>query len=366
MDISFTLAGCLLHSHPLYIRKGSQSISSPSLSEGSAKISISSGAPKLGHLFPLATRLESEEEVRGAHSRRITMKFIKVLVLLLLASVHDFTPVSSDDSHESVEKGEHDTEEPSTDKETTTTKTSTANQTTTQAGTTESTASSTQIETTTTTPTAAQTNVTVASTPPKTTSQPPEDGKTEASTLSAKTTEHSAMTSSAIVLTHNETLKNENESTHSSNSGNHSQNTTEMETGQHVTEKARTDKGQHVTEKATTDKGQHDTEKARTDKAVPSGTPEDPKNGAGSHTDTDKKVPKSDKKLWWILLPVLLVGGAAAIVLKFKGKKIHDHTETIDIGTENASFQSRPESTKDGVMLLGMKSSGDEENAAAR
>nr|XP_046237195.1 uncharacterized protein LOC124054823 isoform X11 [Scatophagus argus] len=239
MDISFTLAGCLLHSHPLYIRKGSQSISSPSLSEGSAKISISSGAPKLGHLFPLATRLESEEEVRGAHSRRITMKFIKVLVLLLLASVHDFTPVSSDDSHESVEKGEHDTEEPSTDK------------------------------------------------------------------------------------------------------------------------------GQHVTEKARTDKGQHDTEKARTDK-VPSGTPEDPKNGAGSHTDTDKKVPKSDKKLWWILLPVLLVGGAAAIVLKFKGKKIHDHTETIDIGTENASFQSRPESTKDGVMLLGMKSSGDEENAAAR
>ncbi|XP_042367772.1 proteoglycan 4-like [Plectropomus leopardus] len=74
----------------------------------------------------------------------------------------------------------------------------------------------------------------------------------------------------------------------------------------------------------------------------------------------------SDKRLWWILLPISLVGAAVAIVLKFKCKKIHDHTEAIDTGTENASFQSRPESTKDGVMLLGVKSSGGEENAAAR
>ncbi|XP_061817052.1 uncharacterized protein [Nerophis lumbriciformis] len=72
----------------------------------------------------------------------------------------------------------------------------------------------------------------------------------------------------------------------------------------------------------------------------------------------------TDKRLWWILLPILLIGAATVIVLKFKCKKVHDHTETMDTGTENASFQSRPESTKDGVMLLGVKSSVGEENAA--
>lgn len=65
-------------------------------------------------------------------------------------------------------------------------------------------------------------------------------------------------------------------------------------------------------------------------------------------------------------MPVLLVAFALIIVLRFKCKKVADHTDTIDTGTENASFQSRPESTKDGVMLLGVKSSGAEENAAAR
>ncbi|XP_061769684.1 uncharacterized protein LOC133560779 isoform X1 [Nerophis ophidion] len=72
----------------------------------------------------------------------------------------------------------------------------------------------------------------------------------------------------------------------------------------------------------------------------------------------------TDQRFWWLLLPILLVGGAAVIVLKSKCKKVHDHTETMDTGTENASFQSRPESTKDGVMLLGVKSSVGEENAA--
>ncbi|KAM9425321.1 uncharacterized protein KZ484_008916 isoform 2-T2 [Pholidichthys leucotaenia] len=93
-----------------------------------------------------------------------------------------------------------------------------------------------------------------------------------------------------------------------------------------------------------------------------------PQNGdAGTQMGNDEKtVPESDKRLWWIVLPVLLVAGAAAIFFKFKSKKVHDHTETLDTGTENASFQSRPESTKDGVMLLGVKSSGGEENAAAR
>lgn len=64
----------------------------PSLSKGSAKISISGGAPQLGHLFHLATWLESEGEVRGVHGGRNNMKTIRVLVLLLLASVHVFTP----------------------------------------------------------------------------------------------------------------------------------------------------------------------------------------------------------------------------------------------------------------------------------
>ncbi|XP_054457517.1 proteoglycan 4-like isoform X2 [Anoplopoma fimbria] len=77
-------------------------------------------------------------------------------------------------------------------------------------------------------------------------------------------------------------------------------------------------------------------------------------------------LPAKDNRLWWILLPVLLVGAAAIIVLRFTCKKIHDHSETIDTGTENASFQSRPESTKDAVLLLGMKSSFGEENAASR
>ncbi|XP_075891476.1 uncharacterized protein LOC142894166 [Nelusetta ayraudi] len=89
-------------------------------------------------------------------------------------------------------------------------------------------------------------------------------------------------------------------------------------------------------------------------------------NGAGSQTGNEKETPKSDKRLWWILLPALLGATAAVLYLKFKSKKVHDDTETMDTGTENASFHNRPESSKDGVMLLGVKSSGGEENATAR
>lgn len=35
---------------------------------------------------------------------------------------------------------------------------------------------------------------------------------------------------------------------------------------------------------------------------------------------------------------------------------------SLSLNLHSASFQSRPESTKDGVMLLGVKSSGGEEN----
>ncbi|XP_041724131.1 mucin-2 isoform X3 [Coregonus clupeaformis] len=78
---------------------------------------------------------------------------------------------------------------------------------------------------------------------------------------------------------------------------------------------------------------------------------------------TTSRPEEKENKLLWILLPVLGVVVAAVIfVLRFKCMKVHDHTEATDNGTENASFQSRPDSTKDGVMLLGVKSSG----AAAR
>ncbi|KAG7243296.1 hypothetical protein INR49_011751 [Caranx melampygus] len=166
--------------HPLYVRKGSQCISSPSLSKGSAKISISSGA---WTPFPFATQSKSEGEVRRVHIHRITMKTNGVLLLLLLASLQAFTQAST---------------------------------------------------------------------------QPPAG-------------------------------------------------------------------------------------------SVPT----------SSNTQT---IPQSNM-LWWILLPVALLAAlAVAAFLKFKRKKVNECTETIDTGTENASFQSRPESTKDGVMLLGVKPSGGEEN----
>ncbi|XP_056884464.1 uncharacterized protein LOC130523314 isoform X16 [Takifugu flavidus] len=86
----------------------------------------------------------------------------------------------------------------------------------------------------------------------------------------------------------------------------------------------------------------------------------------GSQTGSDRKTAQPDKQLWWILLPGLLVAAAAAIYLKFRSKKVHGQTEIMETGMENASFQSRPESAKDGVMLLGVKSSAGDENAAAR
>ncbi|XP_024143220.1 endochitinase A isoform X2 [Oryzias melastigma] len=91
---------------------------------------------------------------------------------------------------------------------------------------------------------------------------------------------------------------------------------------------------------------------------------ETPRDGVKEKTTDEGEV--ADKRLWWLVLPAVVIAGAAAIFFKFKSKKVHHHTETIDTGTENASFQSRPESSKDGVMLLGVKSSGGEEHAAAR
>nr|XP_046185188.1 uncharacterized protein LOC124014350 isoform X10 [Oncorhynchus gorbuscha] len=106
-----------------------------------------------------------------------------------------------------------------------------------------------------------------------------------------------------------------------------------------------------------------------------SSSPQAPVNSASPYTkDNDQDKVKDnkntdhvDKNLLWILLPVLaLVGAAVVVLLKSKCMKDHDHTEITDNGTENASFQSRPDNAKDGVMLLGVKSSGGEDNAAAR
>ncbi|KAL0970348.1 hypothetical protein UPYG_G00240780 [Umbra pygmaea] len=90
--------------------------------------------------------------------------------------------------------------------------------------------------------------------------------------------------------------------------------------------------------------------------------------GPGQVTATKEPATlKSNYKLLWILLPVLVVVVAALIfIFKYNCMKVHNHTDVTDNGTENASFQSRPESSKDGVMLLGVKSSVTEDNAAAR
>ncbi|KAG7462016.1 hypothetical protein MATL_G00197480 [Megalops atlanticus] len=99
----------------------------------------------------------------------------------------------------------------------------------------------------------------------------------------------------------------------------------------------------------------------------PQQTNENPQtNGNDSQMKEDQ--PKSDKKMLWILLPVLGVLVAAVIfVVKSKCMNGSSHTDAAENGTENASFQSRSDCNKDGVMLLGVKtSSGGEDNAAAR
>ncbi|XP_034159976.2 mucin-1 isoform X2 [Pangasianodon hypophthalmus] len=89
-----------------------------------------------------------------------------------------------------------------------------------------------------------------------------------------------------------------------------------------------------------------------------------------SAAPTENNVNKSAKGgnsdlryLWFLVLGVAVL--ALGIYLKFRCFKVQQHpVQTMDHGTENASFQ-RTESNKDGVMLLGVKSGG-EENAAAK
>ncbi|XP_022533957.2 uncharacterized protein LOC111194343 isoform X7 [Astyanax mexicanus] len=85
---------------------------------------------------------------------------------------------------------------------------------------------------------------------------------------------------------------------------------------------------------------------------------------AGESSSTPKPDTPDNKKYFWILLPVGVAFLAVAMYFRYKFFKVHHHPETTDNGTENASFQ-RTESNRDGVTLLGVKSSGTEEGAAA-
>ncbi|XP_037400745.1 uncharacterized protein DDB_G0284671-like isoform X7 [Pygocentrus nattereri] len=82
-----------------------------------------------------------------------------------------------------------------------------------------------------------------------------------------------------------------------------------------------------------------------------------------SSPSTSSMLQKADMKYFWLLLLVGVAGVCAFIYIRCKKKS--PRAETTDSGTENASFQ-RTESNKDGVMLLGVKSSGSEANAAAK
>ncbi|XP_053537276.1 uncharacterized protein LOC128632965 isoform X4 [Ictalurus punctatus] len=78
------------------------------------------------------------------------------------------------------------------------------------------------------------------------------------------------------------------------------------------------------------------------------------------HQSKGQSLKATGTKYLWFL--VCLVFAAVAVVIYFKCFKAKHHpVETMNHGTENASFQ-RTESNKDGVMLLGVKSGG-EENA---
>ncbi|MCI4377514.1 hypothetical protein PGIGA_G00204420 [Pangasianodon gigas] len=89
-------------------------------------------------------------------------------------------------------------------------------------------------------------------------------------------------------------------------------------------------------------------------------------SAAPTENNVNKSAEEGDsdfRYLWFLVLGVAVV--AVVIYLKFRCFKVQQHpVQTMDHGTENASFQ-RTESNKDGVMLLGVKSGG-EENAAAK
>ncbi|XP_065806906.1 putative uncharacterized protein DDB_G0290521 isoform X1 [Labrus bergylta] len=315
------------------------------------------------------------------------MKTARVVVLVLLAFVHNLTPVSSEESEPSksetgvspgdsgqlksdktpVAPAQTPTPTPAPTPAPTPTTTPTPTPTLTLTGT----KAGGLLTVSTAAPTTARITPALSSVSPNGNASVTE----KPAPPTAVPTDHKAVTGTPAVvdLPNNDTMKNGTGQPRSSQhpisiSGNDS---TEIINANDT----KTQKGiEETTEKQKTGKGTTNTAPVSHQTVISSMMPHTEKGeakekGAGSQTGNGEKPPppeKSDKRLWLILLPVFLVAAAAAIVLNFKCKKIHNHTETIDTGTENASFQSRPESTKDGVMLLGVKSSGGEENAAAR
>ncbi|XP_074479517.1 uncharacterized protein LOC141760540 isoform X2 [Sebastes fasciatus] len=309
------------------------------------------------------------------------MKTIRVLVLLLLASVHVFTPVSS--KHPVAPSATPDT------KSITSSAASAKNPTTAQSAIPTVVPSATP-----TVATAAAAAPTAPAAPAATTPAPAPAATTAATTLAhvsstahrddtnkpngagepqvstpaptktastiAASTDQKVATPTSLVVTQTDAEKNDSLQPRS-----HGQQSSLPDSG--ISSSVETTEPQVTISPPPAPSGPT----APTQTIPSSGTPQQPgikdKDTKGPQTGNDEKVPpKSDKRLWWIVLPALLVAAAAAIVLKFKCKKMHDHTETIDNGTENASFQSRTETSKDGVMLLGVKSSAGEQNAAAR
>nr|XP_020479411.1 mucin-5AC-like [Monopterus albus] len=264
------------------------------------------------------------------------MKTVRVLVLLLLASVHVFTPVSSDVNSTAVSVMSS-TSPPAAPTDPVNTTIASENETKSLL-----TSNTTTVQTTAKAP-----NQTV------TVSTAPDLNRTDNGTLGSKhLLPSSPPTPSPTPHVHTRTV---------------TQISTKEPQGQdESTEKPKTSKGATTpTPPPTPGHFNMSTHGTTPHPKVQSGENEKAtEKGSGSQTSEEKKP---DKRLWWILLPVCLVGAfAAAVVLKYKSKKIHNHTESIDTGLENASFQSRPESTKDCVMLLGVKPSGGEESAAAR
>ncbi|KAL3046530.1 hypothetical protein OYC64_004507 [Pagothenia borchgrevinki] len=292
------------------------------------------------------------------------MKTIRVLVLLLLVSVHVFTPVSS--AGEAVNQTTTaDPNRPTTPKEVTsapltaTIKAPTATTTTTTAP-----------------PTASPTAPTTASPIAAATTASPAAAATTASPAPASPAPAASPTAAAATPPATPTpvsTTGPNDATTKSPDETHK---TATPTATSTDKKVNTSPAVHVNRTEAennplqpTSPHQPTTVNPLDNKTIGNpGHQNETSQDAGSQTGKDlpEEPTKSDKRLWWIVLPVLLVAAAAFILLKFQCKKIHGHTETIDTGTENASFQSRPESTKDGVMLLGVKSSGGDENAAAR
>ncbi|XP_021179395.2 uncharacterized protein LOC105936133 isoform X2 [Fundulus heteroclitus] len=312
-----------LHIHPLYVRRGSQCISSPSLSKGSAKISISDRGPRLGHLFLffsfllLQTPTSSSPREKSEEIHAVTMKSIRVVLLLVLMG--SATPEST-----------YGTVPPQITGTASTTNAPTA--TTAAASTTQ--ASSQQVVTT-----HKMTQQTIAAAISQTMTTVGKPNQELNTTTSSNQANNSDLTSSSP----GPKSSSKPSVTRTTQANETAQNTQHRSSNKPPEEKRQANEAAQNT---------HESSERQDNKP-----PEE------KHHETAPRV-GSDKRLWWILLPAVVVVGVAALFYKFKTKKVHDHTETIDTGAENASFQSRPESAKDGVMLLGVKSSGGEENAA--